>query len=264
MLRLSQLMIAIGQGKAFRRTLTLTNFNSMATNKRLAIVTGSSSGIGKAIAERLLTEGWAVVGFDKSPSACIHPSFQAIDVDLSQSQAIAHALEHFQRLYTCPSAVVHAAGFMQAGPLETSKLEASEDMWRVHVAAISQIAQKLLPLMRVAQSGRIVLIGSRVAGGIANRSQYAASKAALISLARSWAAEVVANGVTVNVVSPAATETGMLADNQRHTVPPKLPPIGRLIQPNEIAATVSYLLSSNAAAITGQNIQICGGSSLDF
>jgi 3-oxoacyl-[acyl-carrier protein] reductase len=238
--------------------------NSLAPSKRLALVTGSSSGIGKAIAERLLTEGWAVIGFDKSLSETVHPAFQTIEVDLALSEAIANALDHLSKLHAVPNAIVHAAGFMQAGPLETSKLEASEDMWRVHVAAISQIAQKLLPLMRVAQSGRIVLIGSRVAGGIANRSQYAASKAALISLARSWAAEVVANGVTVNVVSPAATETGMLADSQRQAVPAKLPPMGRLIQSSEIAATVSYLLSSNAAAITGQNIQICGGASLDF
>jgi 3-oxoacyl-[acyl-carrier protein] reductase len=242
----------------------MSSQNPLALSKRLALITGSSSGIGKAIAERLLTEGWAVIGFDKLLSETVHPAFQTIEVDLTLSEAISNALDHLHKLHAAPSAIVHAAGFMQAGPLETSKLETSEDMWRVHVAAISQIAQKLLPILRAAQSGRVVLIGSRVAGGIANRSQYAASKAALISLARSWAAEVVANGVTVNVVSPAATETGMLADSQRQAVPAQLPPMGRLIKPSEIAATVSYLLSSNAAAITGQNIQICGGASLDF
>lgn len=233
-------------------------------NKPAALVTGSSSGIGKAIAERLLVEGWKVVGLDKSPASIVHASFKCMEVDLSQAKAIAACLEQLDEQQTLPTVVVHAAGFMHAGPVEISQLDASEGMWRVHVAAISQIAQKLLPVMRAAHSGRIVLIGSRVAGGIANRGQYAASKAALVSLARSWAAEVVANGVTVNVVSPAATETGMLADPNRATVQPKVPPIGRLIQPDEIAATVSYLLSSNAAAITGQNIQICGGASLDF
>ncbi len=233
-------------------------------SKPTALVTGSSSGIGKAIVERLLIEGWAVVGFDKSPPSISHALFKTLAVDLTQAKAIAGCLEQLEELQTLPTVVVHAAGFMHAGPIETSQLESSEGMWRVHVAAISQIAQKLLPVMRASHSGRIVLIGSRVAGGIANRSQYAASKAALVSLARSWAAEVVANGVTVNVVSPAATETGMLADPNRIAAPPKIPPIGRLIQPDEIAATVSYLLSSNAAAITGQNIQICGGASLDF
>jgi len=97
---------------------------------------------------------------------------------------------------------------------------------------------------------------------MAGRSQYAATKAALVALARSWAAETAAAGVTVNVVSPAATETAMLADPARATVPPKLPPLGRLIQPGEIAALVAFLLSPDAAAITGQDIQICGGASL--
>jgi NAD(P)-dependent dehydrogenase (short-subunit alcohol dehydrogenase family) len=114
----------------------------------------------------------------------------------------------------------------------------------------------------VAKSGRVVLIGSRVARGIAGRSQYAATKAALISLARSWGAEVIGDGVTVNIVSPAATRTGMLADPARQTTAPRLPPIGRLIEPDEVASMVAYLLSPAAAAITGQDIQICGGSSL--
>ena len=102
----------------------------------------------------------------------------------------------------------------------------------------------------------------RDAGGMPGRAQYAATKAALIALAKSWAAEVAPHGVTVNVVSPAATATAMLNDPNRVTAAPKLPPIGRLIQPEEVAALVSFLLSPQAAAITGQDIQICGGSSL--
>jgi NAD(P)-dependent dehydrogenase (short-subunit alcohol dehydrogenase family) len=112
------------------------------------------------------------------------------------------------------------------------------------------------------QFGRVVLLGSRVSAGIAGRSHYAATKSALNSLSRSWAAEVVREGVTVNVVSPAATNTGMLTRPGRSAAPPVLPPIGRLIEPQEISSLVRYLIGPNAAAITGQNIQICGGSSL--
>ena len=99
-------------------------------------------------------------------------------------------------------------------------------MWRLHVVAASRLAEALLPAMAAAGHGRVVLIGSRVARGKAGRGQYAATKAALVSLARSWAAEVVAQGVTVNVVSPAApaTATAMTADPAHAGATPLLPP----------------------------------------
>ncbi|WP_334538530.1 SDR family oxidoreductase [Bradyrhizobium sp. AZCC 2230] len=74
--------------------------------------------------------------------------------------------------------------------------------------------------------------------------------------------ELAPRGITVNVVAPAATETPMLKDPTRANVAPKLPPIGRFIQPEEVAAAVAFLLSGEAAAITGQQLVICGGSSL--
>jgi 3-oxoacyl-[acyl-carrier protein] reductase len=133
-------------------------------------------------------------------------------------------------------------------------------MWRLHVDVAAAIANALLPKM--SEGGRMVLIGSRTSAGAAGRSQYAATKAALVGMARSWAAELAPKGVTVNVVAPGATETPMLADPSRAGTPPRKPPIGRFIQPNEVAALTAFLLSNEAAGITGQQIVICGGGSL--
>jgi 3-oxoacyl-[acyl-carrier protein] reductase len=224
-----------------------------------ALVTGSSSGIGLAIAEHLLGQGWAVSGFDIAPARITHPAFEAVNVDLCDKTALAAAAAKVKA-----TALVHAAGVLRVGRLGNLQAEDSQLMWQVHVNALSCLANVLVPAMAVAGSGRVVIIGSRVSQGFAGRGEYAATKAALTSLARSWAAEVVANGVTVNVVSPAATRTAMLDDPSRQASSPRIPPMGRLIEPAEIATMVAYLLSPIAAAITGQDIQICGGSSLQY
>jgi NAD(P)-dependent dehydrogenase (short-subunit alcohol dehydrogenase family) len=226
-----------------------------------ALVTGSSSGIGAAVAQGLLAGGWQVDGLDLQPATLTHPGFTPHTVDLCDAQATDTLL---QRLLDAGpvDALVHAAGVMRAAPLGQLLEGDADQPWRLHVQAATRLADAVLPAMAARGSGRMVLVGSRVWRGLAGRSQYAASKAALVSLARSWAAEVVAQGVTVNVVSPAATDTPMLADPARATSAPRLPPMGRLIQPQEVAALVAYLLRPEAAAITGQDIAICGGASL--
>jgi 3-oxoacyl-[acyl-carrier protein] reductase len=225
---------------------------------RRALVTGSSSGIGQAVARRLLDDGWQVLGLDVARPAIEHARFEPVAVDLGNAAALGAVLARSGPL----QAAVQAAGILRPGSLGQLDAADGEAMWRLHVQAATQVANALLPRMAQAGHGRMVLIGSRVARGVAGRSQYAATKAAIASLARSWAAEVVTQGVTVNVVAPAATQTGMLTDPARQGTPSRVPPIGRLIQPGEVASLVAYLLSPAAAAITGQEIQICGGTSL--
>ena len=223
---------------------------------RMALVTGTSSGIGRAIAMRLLDEGWRVTGMDRAPPVIAHPEFRACVADLADGAAIASALDGLGRV----DAFVHAAGFMRTARLGEYDPAAGEAMWRVHVEAVSTIANILIPAM--GQGGRIVVIGSRTAGGAAGRGQYAATKAALTGLVRSWAIELAPLGITANVVAPAATDTPFLRDPARAGTAPIVPPIGRFVEPAEIAALTSFLLGTEAGAITGQTIAICGGASL--
>ena len=223
-----------------------------------AVVTGSSGGIGRAIASHLLDEGWRVSGLDLAAPTLSHARFAHAAVDLCDAGAIARAAGTLEDA----DALVHAAGVLRVGPLGALDHAGGELMWRLHVDAATRLADALVPAMAARGRGRVVFVGSRVAQGLPGRGQYAATKAALIALARSWAAEVAAQGVTVNVVSPGATQTSMLQDPARAASAPRLPPIGRLIQPEEIAALVAFLLSAQAAAITGQDLVICGGASL--
>lgn len=224
---------------------------------QVVLVSGSSSGIGRAISEHLLAGGWSVLGWDKTQSSIEHPSYQHTQIDLMNVEAVQRALVDVKSY-----GFIHAAGIMCVGRLGDLDLSAGSLMWSIHDQCAAVMTNALIPHMVSMGEGRVIFIGSRVSQGMPGRGQYAATKAALVAMARSWAAELAPTGVTVNVVSPAATATAMLSDPDRAGSQPRLPPIGRLIEPIEIAALVSFLLTKPAAAMTGQELTICGGSSL--
>jgi 3-oxoacyl-[acyl-carrier protein] reductase len=219
---------------------------------KTSFVTGASSGIGAAIALRLLADGWVVHGASRRQPDIKHVNFHHLPIDLLE--------QDFQLPPLAPvDALIHAAGILRLGGIAAHNSSGAE-MWQVHVNAAARLAQLLVPAMP--DGGRIVLIGSRSSRGSANRPHYAASKAALTGLARSWAMELVPRRIAVNVISPAATDTAMQNDPARAAVKPKLPPFGALIDPTEIAALTAFLLSDAACNITGQEIFVCGGASL--
>lgn len=227
----------------------------LATTPRHAIVSGASSGIGEAICQRLLRDGWQVTGLSRRAPSWQEPLFQHRSLDLSQTDSIAEVVSDLSA-----DAIIHAAGMMRAAPLGALDPAISAQLWRLHVEAAERMVDGMLP--RLSDGGRIVLIGSRAATGIAGRSQYSAGKAALVAMARAWAQELLPRRITVNVVAPGTTDTAMLRDPARANNAPKIPPMGRLITPEEVAALACFLLGAEAGAITGQQIFICGGSSL--
>ena len=225
------------------------------TGARHAIVTGCSSGIGKAIAERLLADGWTVTGLSRSETS-LGPGFRWLHADLSSPSSLAETAAGSDPA----DALVHAAGYQRTALLGELDPEALAGMFAVHVGAASALANEVVP--RMPDGGRVLLIGSRTSTGASGKSQYAATKAALMGLGRTWAQELAPRGITVNVLSPGPTDTPMLADPGRAATPPKLPALGQLVDPEDVAALAGFLLGPHGKSITGQNYVICGGASL--
>lgn len=224
------------------------------------ILTGAASGIGLALARRLLADGWRVTGIDIAPTAIESDDRYAHRLcDLSDATAL-HRL--CASLAGCaPTALVHCAGLVRTGGAQDTQPEDTELLWRLHGAAAIALAGALAPQLPD-RRGRIVLVSSRAVLGRSQRLAYASTKAAQIGLARSLAAELIGRGITVNVVAPGAVDTPMLTDPKRGAPPGLTLPLGRLIDAREAAAAIAFFLGEEAGAITGQTLYVCGGASL--
>jgi NAD(P)-dependent dehydrogenase (short-subunit alcohol dehydrogenase family) len=221
-----------------------------------ALVTGVSSGIGHAIADRLLSLGWRVVGVSRRRPDLPEPGCRWLGADLADPREPEEIAQRAGPL----EAVVHAAGLQFSAPLGRLDHDHGELMWRLHVDAPTRLINALVG--GLPDGARIVLIGSRTVTGMAGKSQYAATKSALLGLARSWAIELAPRRITVNVVAPGPTATAMLSDPNRAATPPRLPALGRYVEPAEVAGLTAFLLGAEGGSITGQQLVICGGASL--
>jgi NAD(P)-dependent dehydrogenase (short-subunit alcohol dehydrogenase family) len=231
-----------------------------------AIVTGASGGIGRAIAEAMLEAGHHVVSLDRRMPGWSHARLEPVLVDLFDPKATADAARDVAARHAV-SHVVHNAGIIRPNLIEQATVEDIAALSQLHLGAALTLVQAALPGMKERHFGRVILIASRAALGAATRTAYSATKSGMFGMARTWALETAAHGITVNVVAPGPVETDMFHE----VIPqgsPKLDqlarsiPVGRIGRPGDVARAVMFFASRDADFITGQSLYVCGGASI--
>ncbi|MFM8768513.1 MAG: SDR family oxidoreductase [Rubrivivax sp.] len=232
-----------------------------------ALVTGTSTGIGRTICEHLLARGLTVLALSRRPTTIDHHRLISVEVDLTDREATrAVAAELAQR--HAISTFVHNAGVIRPALLADVQLDDLDDLTELHLGSAIAIAQAVRPGMRERGVGRIVMISSRGALGLATRSAYAATKAGMIGLARTWALELAPEGITVNVVAPGPIRgTEMFhavvpAKSERERQLAANIPVKRLGTPEDVARAVEFFVDPGAGFVTGQVLYVCGGASV--
>ena len=241
--------------------------DSRMSERNIAVVTGGSVGIGAEICRHMLDAGYDVISLALHKPEWTHARLDAREIDLLDAGAVADAAGAIaaQRAVTH---LVHNAGVIRPAPLSETKLEDLQALTQLHIGAAVTLAQAFLPGMKAAHFGRIVLMSSRGALGLANRTAYGATKAGVVGLVRSWALEFAPLGVTVNAIAP-----GPIGDTEmfRSVIPPGDPreqslaasiPVKRLGRSDDVARAVMFFADRNNDFVTGQTLYVCGGASL--
>lgn len=227
------------------------------------LVTGGAGAIARAIVRRAADAGWRPVTLDLRAPADPLPNEVFLPCDFADAEAARATLAEAAARHA-PTRLVNNVGIVRPALLEETSLEDLAAVLDVNLRSAVLAAQALLPAMREAGFGRIVNIASRAALGKELRTAYAASKAGLIGLTRTWALELASQGITVNCIGPGPIATELF----RRANPDNSPktraiiegvPVKRLGTPEDIAHACAYFLDDRAGFVTGQTLYVCGG-----
>ncbi|WP_263079966.1 3-oxoacyl-ACP reductase FabG [Endozoicomonas sp. Mp262] len=238
---------------------------------RVALVTGASRGIGRAIALSLGEAGATVVGTattgagaEKITAMLIEAGIQGqgVALDVSVSDACTDVVKRVTEKYGAPHILINNAGITRDNILMRMKEDEWEQVINTNLSSIFRMSKAVLRGMTKARWGRIVNISSVVGSmGNAGQANYAATKAGVEGFARSMAREVGSRNITVNTVAPGFIDTDMtraLPDAQREAMLQQIP-LARLGAPEEIAKVVAFLVSDAAGYMTGETLHVNGG-----
>jgi 3-oxoacyl-[acyl-carrier protein] reductase len=248
-----------------------TEGNSAVLAGEVALVTGASRGIGRAIALELAGLGAAVVGTATSEqgAAAVDTMLaeagktgRGLVLDVSDPGSCARALEDVEAREGPVTILVNNAGITRDGLLLRMKPEDWEAVINTNLSAVFRLSKGVLRGMMKARKGRIINIAS-VVGLIGNPGQanYSAAKAGIVGFTRSLAREVASRGITANVVAPGFIDTDMtrgLPEDQRAALAGQIP-LGRLGAVEDVAAAVAFLAGPGAGWITGETLNVNGG-----
>ncbi|MFU8763737.1 MAG: 3-oxoacyl-ACP reductase FabG [Haliea sp.] len=246
----------------------------MSSEQKVALVTGASRGIGRAIAEQLARDGFIVVGTATTEQGAMAIgdylraagcSGRGMSLDVADQVAVDDVVKGITAEFGAPLVLVNNAGITRDNILMRMKEEEWQSVIDTNLTAIYRVSKACLRGMTKARWGRIVNITSVVgAMGNAGQSNYAASKAGAEGFSRALARELGSRAVTVNCVAPGFIDTDMtrtLSAEQRELMLGQIP-LGRLGEAEEIAALVGFLCSELAGYITGETIHINGGMNM--
>ncbi|HBN89735.1 MAG: 3-oxoacyl-ACP reductase [Alteromonadaceae bacterium] len=240
----------------------------MSLEGKVALVTGASRGIGRAIAEQLAALGAKVVGTATSEKGADAISTYLGDkgcglvLNVGDTASIEQCLEQIKNQFGDIDILVNNAGITRDNLLMRMKDEEWFDIMQTNLTSVYRLSKAVMRSMMKKRFGRIINIGSVVGSmGNAGQTNYAAAKAGVLGFTKSLAKEVASRGITVNAIAPGFIDTDMtkeLSDDQKEAIFAQVP-ANRLGQPEEIAATVAFLASQQAAYITGETIHVNGG-----